>query len=39
MLTDTSLSSGGVGVIVMAFDANVDVLQGFDNLVVQTAED
>ncbi|MCX6099038.1 MAG: hypothetical protein NTX69_03385 [Candidatus Bipolaricaulota bacterium] len=38
MLTDNSLSSGTVGVIEMAFDANVDVLQGFDNLVVQTAE-
>jgi len=25
-------------VIAKAFDANVDVLQGFDNLVVQTAE-
>jgi hypothetical protein len=39
MLTDTSLSSGRVGVVTKAFDANVDVLQGFDNLVVQTAEE
>jgi hypothetical protein len=38
MLTDTSLSSGRVGVIAKAFDANIDVLEGFDNLVVQTAE-
>ncbi len=39
MLTDTSLTSGRVGVIAKAFDAEVDVLEGFDNLIVQTAGD
>lgn len=38
MLTDTSLTSGRVGVIARAYDAAVDVLEGFDNLIVQTAE-
>jgi hypothetical protein len=39
MLTDTSHTSGGVGVIAVAFDAEVDVLEGFGNLIVQTAGD
>jgi hypothetical protein len=38
MLTDASFSSGRVGAAAVAFDANIDVLEGFDNLVVQTAE-
>jgi hypothetical protein len=38
MLTDTSYTAGGVGVIAVAYDAAVDVLEGFDNLIVQTAE-
>lgn len=39
MLTDTSLASGRVGMIAKAFNADVDVLEAFDNLVVQTAEE
>ncbi len=39
MLTDTAHASGGVGVIAVAYDAEVDVLEGFDNLIVQTAGD
>jgi hypothetical protein len=39
MLTDTSLSSGSVGLIAKAFDADVDVIEAYDNLIVQTAGD
>ena len=39
MLMDTSLSSGRAGMIAKAFNADVDVLEAFDNLVVQTAEE
>lgn len=38
MLTDASFSTGRVGVVVAAYDANVDVLQAVDNLVVQAAD-
>lgn len=39
MLTDASLPTGRVGVVALALDAEVDVLEGFDNLVVQAAAD
>jgi hypothetical protein len=37
MLTDTSFSSGRVGAAAVAFNADVDVLEAFDNLIVQSA--
>jgi hypothetical protein len=39
MLTDQSFPWGRVGTAARAFDADVDVLQGFDNLVVRTVTD
>jgi len=39
MLTDTSLSSGTVGVVVKAFSAEIDVLEAFDNITVTALDE